>query len=405
MARNRLRLYGKKVTQDDILEEIYRLLYGKGDRPYPLKPSEITKVIGLNRNSIYNYIKKLSQRGDVVKLPSGHLVLPKVDEREYRKFNKLHSITSDPLVSEWLDDLLTRRRGLPIKCWKVRLQSIETICNTCKVSPSDLIISAKKTEKIMREFAKHFQNGDVVRSKMGRRSLGMNSTIYTRVQGVRDLCAFYDVTWRKGVSGIMSQKIYNHGKYPDIRFTDEEFVTADKFIKERWGLDSDVYRWFWIGVESCARFNALYNMKNDWTKIERKSGGVVFLMSVIETKTEDIRGGKWTKYITRSDTQKSLELLKERNCDRIFESKLAETPFKREITQNISEIYQHLGKKESYFHHHPSHALRHLGAHYWLAKTDYNYGIIAEVGGWHTIDELKKSYGQIPPEKILEIIS
>jgi len=26
------------------------------------------------------------------------------------------------------------------------------------------------------------------------------------------------------------------------------------------------------------------------------------------------------------------------------------------------------------------------------------------VGGWYTIDELKKSYGQIPPEKILEII-
>jgi len=59
---------------------------------------------------------------------------------------------------------------------------------------------------------------------------------------------------------------------------------------------------------------------------------------------------------------------------------------------------------KSYFQHHPSHALKHLGAHYWLAKTDYNYGIIAEVGGWHTIDELKKSYGQIPPEKILEII-
>ena len=51
-----------------------------------------------------------------------------------------------------------------------------------------------------------------------------------------------------------------------------------------------------------------------------------------------------------------------------------------------------------------THALRHLGAHYWLSKTNYNYGIIAEVGGWHTIDELKKSYGQIPPEKILEII-
>jgi len=333
MTRHRLQLYGKKVTQDDILEEIYRLLYGKGDRPYPIKPSEIAKVIDLSRYSVYNYIKKLSQRGDLAKLPSGHLALPQVDEREFRMFNKHHEITSDPLVSEWMDDLLTRRRGLPIKSWRIRLCSVEVVCNTCKVTPSELIISTKQTEKIMREFA-----------------------------------------------------------------------AADKFIKERWGLDSDVYRWFWIGVESCARFNALYNMKNDWTKIKRKSGAV-FLMSVIESKTEDIRGGKWTKYITRPDTQKSLELLKERNCDRIFESKLAETPFKKMITQNISEIYTHLGKTEPYFHHHPSHALRHLGAHYWLAKTDYNYGIIAEVGGWHTIDELKKSYGQIPPEKILEIIN
>ena len=55
-------------------------------------------------------------------------------------------------------------------------------------------------------------------------------------------------------------------------------------------------------------------------------------MSVIESKTEHILGGKWTKYITRTDTQKSLELLNKRNCDRIFESKLPESSFKRKIT-------------------------------------------------------------------------
>ena len=162
----------------------------------------------------------------MAKLPSGRLALPKVDEREYRRFNEHHEITSDPLVSEWMGDLLTRRRGLPIKCWKTRLRSLETICNTCKVNPSDLITSTKNTEKIMREFAMHFQHGTVECSKMGRRPLGMNSTIYVRVQGVRDFCAFYDITWRKGVRGIMSQKVSNHGKYPDIRFTAEEFDSS-----------------------------------------------------------------------------------------------------------------------------------------------------------------------------------
>lgn len=403
MARRQLKLYGKKVTSEDILLEIQNLLYAKGHRPYPIKPAEIANALGLSRKTVYNYISRLSKTGKIIRLRSGRFLLPRLDEAEFREFNKHHEITSNPLVSEWMDDLLTRNQGSPIKTWKKRLRSLETVCNTCKVTPFDFTISNKKTEKIMRSFAKCFQNGEIVHSNRGNKPQGMNTTVYAKVQAVRDFCSFYDITWRKGVTGVMSQKVPNHGKYADVRLTAEEFDEADKFIKKRWGLDSDVYRWFWVGVESCARFRALYTMKNDWTKHERKSGGVVFVMSVIESKTENIRGGKWTKFITRPDTQKSLEIIK-RKCDRIYESKLSEYSFKKRINQDLSEIYQHLGKTEPYFHQHPSHVLRHLGAHYWLSKTNYNYGIIAEVGGWHTIDELKKSYGQIPPEKILEII-
>ncbi len=161
----------------------------------------------------------------MIRKSSGHFALPKTDEQVFRDFNKHHDLTSDPLISEWMDDLMTRRQDLPLKTWKVRLCAVETVCNTCKVTPNDLILSTKKTEKIMREFAKHFHKGTVIRPKMGRKPLGMCSTIYTRVQGVRDFCAFYDITWRKEVRGIMSQKVSNHGKYPDIRFTDESLCS------------------------------------------------------------------------------------------------------------------------------------------------------------------------------------
>ena len=300
MARRKLSLYGKKATSDNILEEIHRLLYAKGNRPYPLRPSEIAKIIGVSRKTVYDYIRKLSKRGDVVRLPSGHFFFPKTDE--FREFNKHHEITSDPMISEWMDDLLTRKQGLPLKIWRNRLRCVEVVCNTCKVSPYDLTISAKKTEKILRTFAKHFQNGTVICSNQGRKSLGMNTSIYNKVQAVRDFCSFYDITWKRGISGVMSQKVSGHGKYADIRFTAEEFDAADVFIKEKWGLDSDVYRWFWVGIESCARQSALYHMKNDWSELKTKSGGIVFLMSAIESKTENIRRGKWTKYITRQDT-------------------------------------------------------------------------------------------------------
>ena len=74
------------------------------------------------------------------------------------------------------------------------------------------------------------------------------------------------------------------------------------------------------------------------------------------------------------------------------------------MNEKLIQIYSYLGKTAKYYSLHATHVLRHLGAHYWLSKTNYNYGIISEVGGWNTIDELKKSYGQIPPERILEII-
>ena len=400
----RIKLYGKKAPQEKITKEIRDLLEGNATRPYPLTIAEISKVLGVCRKTVYNYINRISKEDKILRLPSGHFFLPKNPELEFRIFNKHHEITNDQLVSDWMDDLLTRKQGNPIKCWKYRLSSLEVVCNTCKVKPRDLILSRKTTEKVMRSFAKYYQNGDVKQSSKGRKNTGLNMAIYSRVQAVRDFCSFYDLTWKKGTSGIMSQKVPGHGKYADIRFTEEEFSQADSFIKEKWGLDSDIYRWFWIGIESCARFGALYNMENDYSIQKNATGKIIYIMTAHETKTEHIRGGKWTKYITREDTQKSIDLLRTRGITKIYESNCSKYRFQIEITKKLSLVYQHLGRNTEYFMHHPTHVLRHIGAHYWLSKTNYNYGIISEVGGWNTIDELKKSYGQIPPEKILEII-
>jgi len=400
----RIKLYGKKAPQEKIIKEIRDLLEGNATRPYPLTVAEIAKVLGVCRKTVYNYINRVSKENSISRLPSGHFFLPKSPDSEFRIFNKHHRITSDQLISEWMDDLLTRKQGNPIKCWRYRLSSLEVVCNTCEVKPRDLILSRKTTEKIMRSFAKYYQNDDVKQCTRGRKKSGLNTAVYSRVQAVRDFCGFYDLTWKKGTTGIMSQKVPGHGKYADIRFTDEEFDKADSFIREKWGLDSDIYRWFWIGIESCARFGALYNMENDYSVQKNETGKIIYIMAAYETKTEHIRGGKWTKYITREGTQKSIDLLRSRGITKIHESKCSKYKFQIEITKKLSQVYQHLGKNAEYFLHHPTHVLRHIGAHYWLSKTNYNYGIISEVGGWNTIDELKKSYGQIPPEKILEII-
>ena len=54
---------------------------------------------------------------------------------------------------------------------------------------------------------------------------------------------------------------------------------------------------------------------------------------------------------------------------------------------------------KDYYARKPFHSLRHIAAQVWLDKSDYDYGFVAELLGWTTIDELKTSYGGISGER------
>lgn len=401
-----MRLYGKRATEEEITKEISVLLLGQKNDEV-LSVQDVATRLGYARPSVYGYVKKGVRMGLLAYGYDGKLSIPNNVKSEliFRRFNKLHPIVEDPLVAEWKQDMLTRKQGEPLVTWKARIRILESLCNNCKIRPKDLLVSQKHTEKILRNYAQLCIEGRVERKACEKKiPRDIKSRVYTMTQTVRDFCGYYNMTWKRGVGGIMSQVAPNHGKYADKRLTEEEMEKADQFIKEKWGLDSDVYRWFWIGIESCARFSALYNMSLDYTKhVNKKTGKATYIMTAYESKTKHIKGGKWVKYITRSDTQKSIDLLKARGGTRIYESREPEFHFSPMMSKSLKEIYTFLGKTE-YFEDHPTHVLRHIGAHYWLARKDYNYGLVALIGGWNTIDELRKSYGEMPPEKVLEMI-
>jgi len=409
LNKTRMRLYGKNATEEEVTREVSRLLLGDWERRQsPMSVTDTARMLGYARTTIYDYIKKAVEKYHILEYKDGKVVLPESSKQlaKFRQFDKNHEIVNDPLVEEWKQDLMTRRNGEPISTWKTRILSVESVCNTCMVHPRDLVISQRQTEKILKNYAEMCREGKAVKRPCGAKKISddIRNIIYQKVQGVRDFCGFHGLVWKRGVGGIMSQKVPNHAKYADKRLTDEELERADMFIKEKWGLDSDVYRWFWIGIETCARFSALYAMNLDYTiHVSQKSGKMTYIMTAHEKKTKYIKNGKWFKYITRPDTQRSIDLLKSRGGKRIYESGQFYSCFAAKISASMKEIYTFLGKTE-YFDSHPTHALRHIGAHYWLAKKDYNYGLVAMIGGWNTIDELRRSYGEMPPEKVLEMI-
>ena len=73
----------------------------------------------------------------------------------------------------------------------------------------------------------------------------------------------------------------------------------------------------------------------------------------------------------------------------------------KEIGENLRAVYQQVGGNlgKSYYSKKPFHSLRHIAAQVWLDKSDYDYGFVAELLGWTTIDELKTSYGGISGER------
>jgi hypothetical protein len=230
---NRARLYGKKATQKQITDEIYSLITGNGSRPYPLSITDTARLLGVSRQTIYQHIKKMKGEKSI-QISSGRLVIPKENpESKFFRFNSCNPIASDSLVSEWIDDLLTRKGGLPVVSWRTRLGSVESVCNTCKILPKRLIVSQKHTEMILRQYIKMYRQGNATRDNRGvKPPSDVTNVTYHKVQGVRDFCRYHGMVWPRGTTGIMSQKVPNHGKYSDIRLTDEELTKADYFIKE-----------------------------------------------------------------------------------------------------------------------------------------------------------------------------
>ena len=186
MNRKR-RLYGKSVTEEEIVNEVSRLLLGDCERRQdPLSVTDAARILGCSRETVYSYVKKAVEKYHILEYNNGKISLPDNSRLDkFRQFDKNHEIVSDSLVYDWKQDLLTRRNGEPIITWKSRILSLESVCNTCMVNPRDLVISQRQTEKILRNYAELYRKERAVKRHSGRRRMSddIRNIVYQRVQG------------------------------------------------------------------------------------------------------------------------------------------------------------------------------------------------------------------------------
>jgi hypothetical protein len=380
--------------------------YLLGDPENHIEPLSISHIMRLlnfkTRRSVYDY-KAIAIKLNYLQVDDqGKAILPKkTPEGKFLRFTKSHPLANDPIIRDWFKEQNAKDGTLA----NPMLNMIENLLNTCAITPAQFIhdgkINKKKIESWRDDVVTAYKDHTMVSNK--KYTTGKLDGFKLRMNyAIASLCSGHGITWARMKNSPMSRSIVGHGLYSDIRLTKKEFAKAEKFIIETWGLDSDIYRWFWVGVQSCARFGALFSMPLEFVV----DSDNLLCLKCYESKTKHLNGGIWVKYIKRKNTIISLRLLKARHpkTNRIYENKegRAEQQLKEHFIESLRTIYRHLGKAdESYFIRKPNHAMRHIGAHFLLEMGNYtNHSIVKKLGGWHTTDEMERSYGTIPPDQI-----
>lgn len=419
----RKKLDGHSATAGEFAQKVARLMLGDSSHGVePMSQIEIMKKLGFKEKKSIRNFKLLAIEMGLLELDGeGKAKLPaKTGIHNFKQYNKNHEFTSDERIIYWQKDLLTRKKGAPLGTWKSLMSKFESICNTLETTPEQWV-SGKDTNQILiqgriyiKEFMEQYKLHQAKIQYAGNWDLkkcNIAAVTYSYAKAARDFMGVFNIKYQDGETGVMSQSIAEfHGNFSDVLLTDEELVKADKWLKEKYGIDSDPFRIFWFGVEGMPRNRAISGAKSNYTRyISKKTGKPIYIMEVYESKTKHIKRGIIKKYIKNPDLQASIDKVRERGGEFVVEKRMGQTMFTTHFGGIFRELWIYLGKEKlhlanpedetsGYFMKHSIHALRHIGAHFHLRKSRYNFGLVASIGGWKKIDELKDSYGELPDD-------
>ena len=389
---------GKNATSEEIAAYVGKLLTGDPKRKIlPIGKSEIARSTGWSRQQIDRDSKLAIELG-YVEIKDGKIVKPELKmENNFRAYKK-EEFSKDEFVDEWVRDLQTKNDdGTPKKTWRTDYNRFKHACNKMKLRPVQWVGISKKEFNERMINLKELVDADP-KSKM--------TTFHNLKMGCRLFCQFHGTALPKNMGGASGGKVMSHGQYPDVRLSDTEIEQAEKYIIEKHGLDSDIFRIFSIGIESGARKTALLNMECDW-EILNRDGTEWYILKAYESKTEKVHPEPWEKFICRENTKESLRLHKAKGFRTIISHDIINQDLTDTYLEQLRDVYSHIGKQhvhKTYFMRKSFHALRHVATQFWIRRAKGNLTMVRIACGWMSDLELEKSYGKMPAEIVLGML-
>jgi hypothetical protein len=379
--------------------------------------SAIAKILEKDTDTIGKYKKMIEAFGA---LDESAIVKERDEQAEFRNEETTEMLTR-PEIKAWYDTLIENGKNRGVT--KTFAASLNRVSKILRISPVTLcqheLSDGNKTsrEQLLAINKMMFIVKEQVNSE---------SSFYSLRMAVRSWLQFSGVTIPRGnlcPKNLSGKIVDTHGAYSHIRADPQEIEQVREYLtnpKTQMKLPfpnrrQDTLMYFEFGIETGARHTTIitaltgkYDASAKTTEvIERKLFHVgkhiqlrrIFcpeLIALIEAKIkagEKCIIGKQNEYMPFSEMGKP-------SSDDLHPTK-QQARNAKEIGDNLKAVYQQVGGNLSkdYYARKPFHSLRHIAAQVWLDKSDYDYGFVAELLGWGTIDELKTSYGGISGER------
>jgi len=222
--------------------------------------------------------------------------------------------------------------------------------------------------------------------------------------GIRSFFASKNIAIPRGFGqqlGLGGEK-ESFGKYGHIKLSDDQIDQIRDFLSD----DPETLLFFDAGIEWCTRAETI--ARTEISKIERVDGLVQ--IRVYESKTDKT----WMKYLLTTkyphakETADELEAYMKEHSDRkpylFLDREEDSDKFQARMCQKLREAYEAIGLNDPYFYKRPIHSLRHIGAHLWLRRTNWDYVLVAKIGGWDDVQTLIDCYGEMTADVVLQKI-
>jgi predicted transcriptional regulator len=379
MIKSRLRVAGKKVdSRDDVLSSILEIVR----REPGLSTAELGQRIGKHKSTVSRYLQELEDSGKLVRSETGRMLDPNPSAEAYKQLETDEFVNSYAKVKEWVERVSATAKPSTVQGY---VQKLKAFCDTLKITPNHLLVDRATVERYFTSF-KATKGG---------------TSFYGDKIAVRSFCATHGVVFPRGQGGVLAGEKENFGLYADVKLSDRQIERLLDFLEMQCGKHEALFAGLFI--ETFPRANAGLGIKAEQIEWNSLGGYPYATLSVYESKTQR----PFRKLIIHP---RVLQLLKDHVSQHptgyLFRHGDSAVNYYSGVMRSayaaigLDVQTEKFGSMINYWRFKPLHALRHCGAHVWLRRTGYNYGIVSTMG-WDDISTLKKCYGEMPFEYIL----